>query len=112
MKYEVGQIVYLLSNNEMKIFPARIEEEIVRKRVGSEDVSYKVTLPTRDRNTVSLSDVDATVFTSVQDIRTHMIENAVKTIDVMIEKASRMSRALSDEQQAHEHVRDTQDGVE
>jgi hypothetical protein len=112
MKYEVGQIIYLLSNNEMKIFPARVEEEIVRKRVGSEEVSYKVALPTKDRNTVSLSDIDASVFTTVQDIRTHMIENAIKTIDTMIEKASRMSRALNEEAASRDPVRDDQDGVE
>lgn len=112
MKYEVGQVVYLLSNNEMKIFPARIEEEIVRKRIGSEEVSYKVTLPTKDRSTVNLSEIDATAFTSVQDIRSHMIENAVKTIDSMIEKAARMSRALAEDQAVREPVRDEKEGVE
>lgn len=94
MKYEVGQIVYLLDNSEMKIFPARIEEEIVRRRVGSEAVTYKVTLPNKERTVVDLSDLDVSAFLSPVDLRSHMAENALRTIDGLIERAKRIAEGF------------------
>lgn len=94
MKYEVGQVVYLLDNSEMKIFPARIEEEIVRRRVGSEVITYKVTLPNKERTVVDLSDLDVTVFTSSSEVRSHMAENALRSIDALIDRANKVAAAL------------------
>jgi len=94
MKYEVGQVVFLLDNGEMKIFPARIEEEIVRRKIGSEDITYKIALPNRERTVVDLSDLDVTVFTSPSDLRSHMSENALRTIDGLIARAARAATAL------------------
>lgn len=91
MKYSVGQTVFLLDNSEMKIFPARIEEEIVRRRVGSELVTYKVSLPNKERTVVDLSELDVTVFISPDELRDHMAENARRTIDGLIERAKRVS---------------------
>jgi hypothetical protein len=91
MTYEVGQIVYLLSNNDMKIFPVQVVEEITRKRIGGEDVTYKIVLPNKARTQADLESMDATPFTSPGELRTHMIENAIRMIDTMIERANRMS---------------------
>lgn len=114
MKYEVGQIIYLLLNSEMKIVPVRVEEEIIRRRAGSEVTNYKVILPMKDRHVVDLAELDATPFVSPADLRNHMIENAVKTVDAMIEKAARMSRGLTSTTPEHElePVRDESSGVE
>ena len=94
MNHKVGQIIFLLDNSEMKIFPARIEEEIVRRTVGSEEISHKVLLPDKARSVVSLSDLDVSVFTSLTDLRHHMIENATRTIDRLIERSKIISQSL------------------
>ena len=111
MKYNVGQVIYLLNNNEMRIFPARVEEEIVRRRASGEETQYKIMLPTKARDIVDLSEIDATVFVLESDLRNHMIENAIKTIDTLIDRANKASRAfvLHTEQ---DHVREESDVVE
>ncbi len=91
MRYQVGQIVYLLSNSDMKIFPVQIIEEITRKRIGGEEVTYKVILPNKSRTQADLENLDATPFTTPADLRSHMIENAIRMIDTMIDRANRMS---------------------
>lgn len=106
MKYEVGQIIYLLNNQEMKIFPARVEEEVIRRRVGSEVFTYKVALPTKTRDVVDLSDLDVTVYTSASDLRDHMVSNAVKTIDSLLDRASRVAKSLAADAPATGPVRD------
>ena len=93
MKYEVGQIVYLLSNKEMKIFPVQISEETIRRRIDGEAVTYKAVLPTKTRDVVDLSELDARIFVSPGEIRTHMVENTIKMIDGLLERAVKVGHA-------------------
>lgn len=106
MKYEVGQILYLLHNTEMKIFPVRVAEEIIRRRVGTEEVTYKVILPTKRRELVDLNDLDVSVYTSTDDLRQHMVENAIKTVNTLIERAARVAVELHRQPEELEPVRD------
>jgi len=108
MKYQVGQVVYLFNSNDLKIFPARIEEEVIRRRASGEET--KVMLPNRSRDVVDLSGLDAIVFTSESELRDHMIQNAIKTIDALLERANRVAGSLS--AQPSDLVRDEQDVVE
>ena len=103
MTHKVGQVVYLLDNSEMKIFPARIEEEIIKRKLGSEDVSYKVLLPDKAQTVVDLGDLDVAVFTSIAELRDHMVGNAVRTIDKFIERAKRVSESLEIQGLEDEH---------
>ena len=95
MKYEVGQILYLLHNTEMKIFPVRVAEEIIRRRVGTEEVTYKVILPTKKRELVDLNDLDVSVYTTTDALRQHMVENAIKTVNALVERATRVAVELN-----------------
>jgi hypothetical protein len=109
MKYQVGQIVYLLSNSDMKIFPVQIIEEITRKRIGGEEVTYKIVLPNKSRTISDLESVDATPFTSPGELRSHMIENAIRMIDTMIDRANRLSTQMFENEQP---VQDYEEVVE
>ena len=88
MTFEVGQILYLLLNDEMKIVPVRIVEQVVRRRFNEPlDTSYVVQLPNKSRSTANLSDLDASHFTSLDELRNHMIKNAIESIDGMLLRA-------------------------
>ena len=92
MLYEVGQIVFLLVRDELKIIPARVIEQVVRKRFNEDtDTSYIVELPNRDRTTMNLNEVDADVFTNINELRNHMVENAIGTIDKLLANAKNNS---------------------
>jgi hypothetical protein len=111
MKYEVGQILYLLHNTEMKIFPVRVAEEIIRRRVGAEEVTYKVILPTKRREMVDLNELDVTAYTTTDALRQHMVENAIKTVNLLIDRASRVASDLNrqPEEPEPEPVRDVEE---
>jgi hypothetical protein len=88
MLYEVGQIVFLLVKNELKIIPARVVEQVIRKRFNEvTDTSYIVELPDRDRTTINVNELDADVFTNIDVLRTHMVDNAMGTIDKLLSNA-------------------------
>lgn len=111
MKYEVGQVIFLLNSAELKIIPVQIEEEIIRRKAGSESTQYKVCLPTKTRDQVNLDDLDVDAFDTCSDLRTHMVENAIKTIDALIDRAQKISRVF-ERQVSDENVRDEHDVVE
>ena len=88
MLYEVGQIVFLLVKNELKIIPARVIEQVTRKRFNEDtDTSYIVELPDRERTTININELDADVFTNIEALRTHMVDNAMGTIDKLLTNA-------------------------
>ncbi len=91
MAYEVGQVIYLLSKRDLKIFPVQVIEEIKRKTIEEEVVTYVVSLPDKEKTQVSIEDVNADIFTSLESLESHMIENAHSEIKVFIKKASRLA---------------------
>ena len=88
MSYTVGQVVYLLFRDEMKIIPARVVEVVTRHRFN-EDVttSYNILLPGKKPNIVDLSDLAADVFIDHMELKRIMVENATSSIDRMISRA-------------------------
>lgn len=89
--YNVGQVLYILNSKNLKILPVMIVEEIIRKTVSDTSKQYLVKFPNRD-DLVTLETVSDLVFSDIDVLKDHMIQNTKKTIDLLIEKA--------------EHVRD------
>lgn len=91
MKFEVGQLLYLLLRQDMKVILAQVVEEIVRKKIDGQEINYKIILPTKDRDVIDITDLDADIFTDADSIRSHMIKNASLTIDKLISRAETMA---------------------
>ena len=47
MSYTVGQVLYLLSKKETKVFPVQVVEVVLRKTLEGEATSYAVSLPVK-----------------------------------------------------------------
>tara|TARA_Y100000310_G_scaffold70314_1_gene65942 strand:- start:17389 stop:17790 length:402 start_codon:yes stop_codon:yes gene_type:complete len=95
MSYKVGQILYLLSKKEVKIFPALVIEEIRRKTIDQEMVSYILRLPNKDNSEVLLEEIKADVFTSLTDVESQMVKNAHEQIKVFLRMAKDMESTLN-----------------
>jgi len=85
--YDVGQIIYLLSIKNTRVFPARVTEEIVRKTINESITDYVILLPDKNKTLVKLRDVGAIAFSSIEDLKGFMIENAQNSINSMITQA-------------------------
>jgi hypothetical protein len=94
MSFKTGQVIYLLIADEMKIIPAQIVEVVVRHRHNEDtSTSYNAILPGKTRKIVNLSDIDASVYTDVNELRRLMLENASNSIDKMLKRASEHAEA-------------------
>ena len=67
MSYFVGQIIYLLNTEKLKVYPVQVVEEITRKSLEGKQITYIVKLPDKEGTNVNLADINAKIF--VDDIR-------------------------------------------
>ena len=91
MDLSVGQIIYLLANNEPKVYPVLVTEQIDKKTLSGNETTYVVRLPTEDEVEVPLEKLDVEVFGSVEDIKTAMVERARSQIDRILESSTELS---------------------
>ena len=96
MSYSVGQIIYLLSKKDVKVYPVQVIEEVTRKTIEKEMVSYVIKLPDSDETEVLLEQVDAEIFTTISDVESKMMENASKQIKSFLDSAKSMSKIFKD----------------
>lgn len=97
MSYKVGQIVYLLSRKDVRIFPAQVVEEIRRKTIDHELISYILRLPNKERSEVLLDEINAEVFTSLKAVEEAMKKNAYDKIKEFLKNAQALESVLSPE---------------
>ena len=100
MSYTVGQIVYLLSKKDVKVFPAQIIEEIKRKTISEEMISYIVKLPDKDGTEVLIDEITAEVFTSIEDLEKKMLDNASRQIRSFLDNAKKLESVFVKVQEA------------
>ena len=87
--YNIGQIIYILSNKSQSVVPAIVAEEDfrkVRKLDGvHEVVNYKLCIGPKDRQrVVSLSQIDGEVYTSLEEIRANLVQRLTSFVDDLV----------------------------
>lgn len=93
--YEVGDIVYIISNKQRQVIPAKIVEQVTRRTLNGEQISYKIQLPGDPSQTriVDLSGVDGSVHSSIDEVRDLLYKHAISAIDNVIDTAVNMRDA-------------------
>ena len=81
-KKEVGQILYILSNNDMNLIPVLVVEETIRRTLECEVVTYAVEAMGKNgaRKKFSLPHDGTVVFDDVSSAREFLIKNATDAI--------------------------------
>lgn len=105
--HSVGDIVYIISNKRRQIFPVQIVEQVIRKTLAGEEVTYRVKFPGKDNDDpVDLHALDGTVHESLQRAKSYLYEQATNAIEAMLRTAHEMSLAFghvtSEEDVPHE----------
>lgn len=93
--YQVGDVLFIVSNKRRQIFPVRVVEQVIRKTLAGEDVSYRVQIPGGDKPTViDLGGIDGTVHTTIERAREFLYEQATRAIEQMLSTAQEMVTEL------------------
>ena len=72
MKYDVGEVLYLLSKKNNKMVPARVDSVITVKKIGGEETTHELSFPGIDRTTV-LEKLEVIPFSNLLELRKYML---------------------------------------
>ena len=97
--YEIGQVLYVISQRERRVFPVRVVEQVTRKSLDGVKEQYWVELPrgAKATNSSKPQALDAfgtlgeDIFDTLNDVRMYMLSNATKMIDETIATADRIA---------------------
>jgi hypothetical protein len=92
--YDVGQVVYVVSSQKMQVLPFVISEEVVRKTLAGQDVTYLVK---RDKTnkTYNLAEIQGDVYVNIDDVRNSLIINATNAIEKICDQSCRKGESLT-----------------
>ena len=82
--YDVGQVVFVISDKHKKVLPVRVVEQVVRRTLDGETVEYKVRGGSDKSQTYTLSSIGSQHFSSAEDVKNYMFQNATTTINEIV----------------------------
>jgi hypothetical protein len=91
--HRVGQVLFIILNKKQQVVPVQVTEQVVRRSLNGEEISYSVAVPGRDdMKSISLEQIDGEVFTSIEEVRAQMFEHASSVIDMISTKAVNVAK--------------------
>lgn len=87
MSFQIGQVIYVLSNKTQTVLPGIVLEEIYHKRIDGDSVSYKIAIgPSNNRKMVDLTKVAGDVYGSLDEIREVLLSKVTAFVDDLCEQ--------------------------
>lgn len=91
--HRVGQVLFIILNKKQQVIPVQVTEQIVRRTLNGEEISYTVSIPAREGlKPMTLEQIDGEVFTSIDQVKERMFENATEVINAITEKAGTVAK--------------------
>jgi poly(3-hydroxyalkanoate) synthetase len=85
MSYEVGQIIYVLSGESDHIVPMQICEEIRRRTIAGEEVTYLIKSGPDANGTFRMDEIKGKVFNTIEQAKVHLTNNFTQWLDKQVE---------------------------
>ena len=92
-RYAVGQTLYVVMVNKLKIVPVVVAEEVVRKTLKGEEVTYLV-CHKENSDPIDLSRLKGDVYEDLKEVKTHLVENVTRNITSMCDQVNERSKEL------------------
>lgn len=90
--YSIGQVLFVVSNKKIQVYPVQVIEVIHKKTLQGEDIKYLLQDGIEKDSTIMLDEVDGEIFDSAEHVRVALIDRATKQINNIVDFATRNSR--------------------
>lgn len=85
MHYDVGQIIYVISGESDRIVPMQICEEIRRRTIAGEEVTYLIRSGPDQKGTFRLDEIKGKIFNTLEQAKVHLQNNFTQWLDRQVE---------------------------
>jgi len=93
-RYSVGQTLYVVMVDKLKIVPVVVAEEVVRKTLKGEEVTYLV-CHKENADPIDLSRLKGDVYEDLEKVKSLLIENVTRNIASMCDQVDDRSKELN-----------------
>ena len=93
-RYSVGQTLYVVMVEKLKIVPVVVAEEVVRKTLKGEEVTYLV-CHKENADPIDLNRLKGDVYEDLEKVRSLLIENVTRNITSMCDQVDDRSKELN-----------------
>lgn len=90
-QYKIGQVLFVVLKKENRIVPLQIIEELVKRTLEGEIVTYMARLGVTPEP-IAINDVDGEIYTSAEKLRSVLVERATSSLNKIIDHAVQKSR--------------------
>ena len=104
-EYQVGQILYLISDAS-RVIPIQVIEEVVSTTLERRELTYNIKFPDKKETIIDIKKIKGELFDSQDLAKNYMINNATQAINQMIETAEEIAINIFNKN-AEEHSSDT-----
>lgn len=88
-RYKVGQVLFVIDSNRNAVLPCRVIEELTKKTLDGDVVTYKVIFGIDPKNTMDLSTVKGEIHTSLLEVKKVLTANVTRWVDNHVQKAAK-----------------------
>lgn len=90
---KIGKVVYVITKKTQTILPVIIKEKNICESIDGERVTFKVLAgePSKGK-VIDLAKIDSEVFGSIDDVKTFLVENFEKALDLECSKAENFAK--------------------
>lgn len=94
--YDVGDVLYIISNKRKNVVPVQVIEQIVRRTAEAEEITFKVALPTQSKSSpeetvVDLHSIQGSVHKTLEEVRIVLYDQASKAINDLLDAAQKVA---------------------
>jgi len=87
MAYRVGQILFVILNKKMQVYPMMVVEEITKRTMQGEQTSYVLQGGSDSSSTILLDKVDGEIFESADEAKYVLTSRATSQIESLVDTA-------------------------
>ena len=89
---KIGKIVYIIAKKTQNIFPVIIKEKNICESIDGQKVSFKVLVGDGVKaKLIDLSKIDSGVFSSLEEVKSHLLNNFSAALDIEAGKAKELA---------------------
>jgi hypothetical protein len=103
--YKVGQIIYVLTSKETKIYPVQVVEEIIKRSITGESVSYIVKAG-KGNKFVPISDIQGELFEDVESLREVLTKRIINTVNNIVNESIEKASEWYEQPEVHSPIVD------
>jgi hypothetical protein len=87
MPYHVGQILFVVLNKKMQVYPMMVIEEITKRTIQREEINYVLQGGQDTSTTILLNQVDGEIFESAEEAKYVLTNRATAQIERIVDSA-------------------------